>query len=72
MRRAALWFVSAGLLALALSGCALPRMIDSDVQSYVGTVPAVSNASFRFDQGHVGCARLGRSDKVPCLHKILD
>ncbi len=50
MRRAALWLIFASLLATLLSGCALPRMIDSDVQSYAGTVPAVSNASFRFDR----------------------
>ncbi len=50
MRRAALWLISACLLALTLTGCGLPRMIDSDVQSFVGTVPAVSNASFRFDR----------------------
>lgn len=37
-------------LVLLLAGCSLPRMIDSQVQSYVGTVPAVGNASFRFDR----------------------
>lgn len=50
MRRFALWFMSACLLPLLLAGCSLPRMIDSDVQSYVGTAPAVSGASFRFDR----------------------
>jgi len=42
--------ISVCLLPLLLAGCALPRMIDSDVQSYVGTAPAVSGASFRFDR----------------------
>jgi hypothetical protein len=50
MRRAALWLISACFLPLLLAGCALPRMIDSDVQSYVGTAPAVVGASFRFDR----------------------
>jgi hypothetical protein len=33
-----------------LAGCAVPRMIDSDVQSFVGTAPAVSGASYRFER----------------------
>lgn len=33
-----------------LTGCALPRMIDSDVQSFVGNAPAVTGASFRFER----------------------
>ena len=50
MRRTAVGLIAACLLALALTGCGLPRMIDSDVQSFVGSVPAVSAASFRFDR----------------------
>lgn len=50
MRRFAHWFMSACLLPLLLAGCSLPRMIDSDVQSFVGTAPAMSGASFRFDR----------------------
>jgi hypothetical protein len=38
------------LAAALLSGCAMPRMIDSEVQSYVGTVPAVPGASYRFER----------------------
>ncbi len=64
MRRAALWLISAYLLATLLSGCALPRMIDSDVQSYVGTVPAVSNASFRFDRLPSQQATHGVQDQI--------
>jgi Domain of unknown function (DUF4136) len=64
MRRAALWLISASLLAALLSGCALPRMIDSDVQSYVGTVPAVSNASFRFDRLPSQQATHGVQDQI--------
>ncbi|MEY4738499.1 MAG: hypothetical protein RL302_2818 [Pseudomonadota bacterium] len=64
MRRAALWLIFASLLATLLSGCALPRMIDSDVQSYVGTVPAVSNASFRFDRLPSQQATHGVQDQI--------
>jgi hypothetical protein len=46
LRRAALLMVVSGLLC----GCSLPRMIDSDVQSFVGTTPLVSGASYRFER----------------------
>lgn len=36
--------------AALLAGCAMPRMIDSDVQSFVGTAPAVTGASYRFER----------------------
>lgn len=38
------------LAAVALTGCALPRMIDSDVQSFVGNAPALTGASYRFER----------------------
>ncbi|MDR7308140.1 DUF4136 domain-containing protein [Rhodoferax saidenbachensis] len=38
------------LVALLLVGCATSRMIDSDVQSFVGTTPVVSGASYRFER----------------------
>lgn len=38
------------IAAAALTGCAMPRMIDSDVQSYVGSAPAVSGASYAFER----------------------
>ncbi|MDZ7920407.1 DUF4136 domain-containing protein [Rhodoferax sp.] len=46
------WFRHALLVlaAAALTGCALPRMIDSDVQSFVGNAPALSGASYRFER----------------------
>ncbi|MDE2417420.1 MAG: DUF4136 domain-containing protein [Burkholderiales bacterium] len=50
MRRTALWLISACLMPLLLAGCALPRMIDSDVNSYTGTSPAVSGATYRFER----------------------
>jgi hypothetical protein len=37
-------------LLLALGGCAAPRMIDSDVQSFTATVPAVQPALYRFER----------------------
>jgi hypothetical protein len=46
-------YLSAAALYVAaalLSGCALPRMIDSEVQSFVGTAPAVTGASYRFER----------------------
>lgn len=44
---------AAALLALgllALGGCAVPRMIDSDVQSFTAAVPAVRPALYRFER----------------------
>lgn len=38
------------LAAAALTGCSLPRMIDSDVQSFVGNAPAVTGVSYRFER----------------------
>ena len=44
--QAAVW----AALVLGLGGCALPRMIDSDVQSFTAAVPAVSPALYRFER----------------------
>ena len=33
-----------------LGGCGLPRMIDSEVQSFTGTRPAVAGAGYRFER----------------------
>ena len=38
------------LVAVLLAGCATSRMIDSDVQSFVGTTPPVKGASYRFER----------------------
>ena len=38
------------LATVALTGCSLPRMIDSDVQSFVGNAPALTGASYRFER----------------------
>lgn len=38
------------MLVLLLSGCATSRMIDSDVQSYSGSAPAVTPATYRFER----------------------
>ena len=40
------------LIAVAglLSACAMPRMIDSDVESFIGAVPAMPGASYRFER----------------------
>ena len=35
---------------LLLTACALPRMIDSDVESFAGNPPAVAGASYRFER----------------------
>jgi hypothetical protein len=45
--------LAAGVLAvllLALGGCAAPRMIDSEVQSFTAAVPAVRPALYRFER----------------------
>lgn len=36
--------------AALLAGCAMPRMIDSDVQSFVGTAAAVPGATYTFER----------------------
>ena len=36
--------------AMLLSGCAVPRLIDSEVESYPGSTPAVAGASYRFER----------------------
>jgi hypothetical protein len=46
----ALRWLTAIVASLVLGGCALPRMIDSDVQSFVGTPAAVAGASYRFER----------------------
>ena len=46
-------YLSAAALCLAtglLAGCAVPRMIDSDVQSFVGTASAVTGATYKFER----------------------
>jgi hypothetical protein len=50
MIRLTRWLFCALLVPLLLAGCAMPRMIDSDVNSFAGTAPAVRGASFRFDR----------------------
>ena len=42
--------VAISALLVALNGCASPRMIDSDVQSFTAAVPAVSPALYRFER----------------------
>ena len=40
----------ASLLCLSLVGCALPRMIDSEVESFTGSMAAQKGASYRFER----------------------
>lgn len=42
--------VAMGWAALLLGGCAMPRLIDSEVVSFVGTPGAVRGASYRFER----------------------
>jgi hypothetical protein len=43
-------WLTAVVVSVLLGGCALPRMIDSDVNSYVGTPAAVAGATYRFER----------------------
>lgn len=43
-------FLAALGLTLTLSACGIPRMIDSEVQSFVGTAGAVVGATYRFER----------------------
>jgi len=58
------WLLAVCLIPLLLAGCALPRMIDSQVQSYVGSTPAVTGASFRFDRLPSQQDRAGTQDQI--------
>lgn len=42
--------VAMAAMTLTLAGCATPRMIDSDVQSFTAAVPAVRPALYRFER----------------------
>lgn len=42
--------LAAATLSALLVGCGLPRKIDSDVQSFVGALPAVTPATYRFER----------------------
>lgn len=37
-------------VSLALGACAIPRMIDTEVQSFVGASPAMAGATYRFER----------------------
>jgi hypothetical protein len=47
--RALRWIAPTVMLALALCGCATTRTIDSEVQSFSGTPPAVKGATYLFE-----------------------
>jgi hypothetical protein len=43
-------WLTAIVASVVLGGCALPRMIDSEVQSFAGTPAAVAGATYRFER----------------------
>lgn len=43
-------FILSALLTLALGACSIPRMIDSQVQSFVGAAGAQVDATYRFER----------------------
>lgn len=59
------WFLGALLAATALlAGCGLPRMIDSDVQSFVGGEGALTGVGYRFERLPSQQARTGQQDTL--------
>lgn len=44
------WLCALLSAPLLLGGCALPRMIDSEVQSFTGARPAVAGVGYRFER----------------------
>lgn len=44
------WLPYIAIAVGLLTGCAGPRMIDSEVQAYTANVPAVANASYRLER----------------------
>lgn len=54
-------------LTLALSACAIPRRIDSEVQSFVGTPAAVVGATYRFERLPSQQAQTQDQDRMEAL-----
>lgn len=59
------WVALAALVGL--TGCSLPRMIDSDVQSFAGAALPVSNADFRFERLPSQQQNLGFQDTLESM-----
>ena len=56
------------LISIALLGaCSLPRMIDSDVQSFAGAALPASNADFRFERLPSQQQNLGFQDTLESM-----
>ncbi len=54
------------LVPLLLVGCVTSRMIDSDVQSFVGTTPAVTGASYKYERLPSQAAN-GAQDRIEAM-----
>lgn len=60
-------WLAAMVASVLLGGCALPRMIDSEVESFVGTPMAIQGASYRFERLPSQQAHSTAQDQIEAL-----
>lgn len=63
------WFTGLALAtaSVLLSGCALPRMIDTDVQSFVAASPIAAGSTYRFERLPSQLSQASRHDAVEAM-----
>lgn len=66
------WLCALLAAPLLLGGCAMTRMIDSDVQSFTGAHPAVTRASYRFERLPSHAASANRDSMEAMAAQALD
>ena len=59
--------VAAATACALLSGCALPRMIDTDVQSFAGANPIPTGATYRFERLPSQASQPAHDDAVEAM-----
>ncbi len=63
-------FLFAAVLTLALGACSIPRMIDSQVQSFVGAAGAQAAATYRFERLPSQQAQPEVQDRVEAMAQV--
>ena len=63
-------FILSALLTLALGACSIPRMIDSQVQSFVGAAGAQVDATYRFERLPSQQSQPGVQDRVEAMAQV--
>lgn len=60
-------WLAVAVVATLLSGCALPRMIDSEVESFAGSPSAIVGATYRFERLPSQQAQAAAQDQLEAL-----